>query len=257
MSLGCARALQRLPRFPIEATRGGMSEPIIRVIDFETTGEDPANSDVIEVGWCDVMPNGTVVHAWSMLVKPTRPIEVEAMAVHHLTDADVAGGHSTAEWQAALLEGDPVALVAHRSSFEASFWPNCPLPWICTYKSALRIWPDAPRHSNQVLRYWLGLDLDPHLAMPPHRAGPDAYVTAHIFARMLEHEGENRLRRMLAWTREPGLLPGINFGKHKGQGWQQPPADYLTWLIHKSDMDEDVKFTAQHELMRRRGAPLL
>ena len=41
------------------------------------------------------------------------------------------------------------------------------------------------KHSNQVLRYWLGLRLDADLAMPPHRAGPDAYVTAHLLLRMM------------------------------------------------------------------------
>lgn len=232
-----------------------MSDPFVRVIDFETTGEDPASSDIIEVGWCDVMPDGTVCHAWNMLVQPSRPIEVEAMAVHHLTDDDVANGHSTEEWHAALLEDGPVAFVAHRSSFEASFWPDCPLPWICTYKAALRIWPDAPRHSNQVLRYWLGLDLDSHLAMPPHRAGPDAYVTAHIFSRMLGQEGVNRLRRLLAWTREPGLLPRCNFGTHRGAAWPDVPAGYLEWMLKQSDMNEDALYSARTELLRRRGAP--
>jgi hypothetical protein len=26
-------------------------------------------------------------------------------------------------------------------------------PWICTYKCALRVWPDLDGHSNQELRY--------------------------------------------------------------------------------------------------------
>ncbi len=43
---------------------------------------------------------------------------------------------------------------------------------------AMHVWPDAPRHSNQVLRYWRNLVLDNALAMLPHRAGPDAWVTA-------------------------------------------------------------------------------
>jgi len=36
-----------------------------------------------------------------------------------------------------------------------------------------------------VLRYWRNLVLDPALAMPPHRAGPDAYVTACLLAELL------------------------------------------------------------------------
>lgn len=233
-----------------------MSEPFIRVVDFETTGLDPATSDIVEVGWADVYPDGQVRHAWSMLVKPTRPIEVEAMAAHHITEAMVENGADTATWKAALTDNFPAGFVAHHAKFEASFWPDAPRPWVCTYKSALRLWPNAPRHTNQVLRYWLALDLasdfDPHAAMPPHRAGPDAYVTAHIFARMLVAEGDNRLKRMQTWTNQPGLLPKILFGKHRGSTWDVPPADYLGWVIKQSDMDEDVKFTASVELARRR-----
>lgn len=227
----------------------------IRIVDFESTGTDPATSDVIEVGWVDVTPDGQVSEPASMLCRTQRPIEIEAMAVHHLSEADVARGVEKDVWQAALRRGDPVALVAHSAKFEMGFFPDAGIPWICTHKSALRIWPDAPRHTNQVLRYWLKLDqgptFDSALAMPPHRAAPDAYVTAHIFAQMLKAEGEYRLKRMLAWSREPGLLPKILFGKHSGSRWSEIPLDYLEWIGKQSDMDEDVRFTAGHEVDRR------
>lgn len=231
---------------------------IVRVVDFETTGLDPANADVIEVGWVDIESDGSMTRPKSILCRPIREIEIEAMAVHHLTEKDVASGVSPDEWRTALSADNPVAFVAHSSKFEASFWPDAAAPWICTYKSALRVWPDAPRHSNQALRYWLRLgtdqSFDAALAMPPHRAAPDAYVTAYIFAKLLATEGENRLRRMLAWTREPGLLPKVTFGKHFGAKWADVPNDYLDWISRQNDMDEDVRFTAADEQMRRQEA---
>lgn len=230
----------------------------VRVVDFETTGAEAATASVLEVGWVDVHPDGRFSDPKHLLVKPNHPIEVEAMAVHHLTEADVAGGVSGEEWRAALREGEPVAYVAHVAKFEAEFWPDAPVPWICTYKSALRIWSDAPRHTNQVLRYWLAIDqddgFDSAAAMPPHRAAPDAYVTARIFARMLAQEGEFRLSRMLAWTREPGLLPKILFGKHRNSLWSDVPGGYLEWIMKQPDMDEDVRFTTQRELQRRKSS---
>ena len=145
----------------------------VRCIDFETTGTDAKNADVIEVGWCDVTPDGVVSAPYRILCRPQRDIEFEAMAVHHLTNEDVAGGVTPDEWKEALSAGDPVAFMAHSAKFEAAFWPEAKAPWICTYKSALRLWPDAPRHSAQVLRYWLRLseveEFDNSLAMPPHR----------------------------------------------------------------------------------------
>jgi len=37
---------------------------------------------------------------------------------------------------------------------------------------AMHVWPDAPRHSNQVLRYLPNLTLDNALAMPLRRTAP-------------------------------------------------------------------------------------
>jgi uncharacterized protein (DUF3820 family) len=54
---------------------------------------------------------------------------------------------------------------------------------------------------------------------------------------------------MIRVTKEPSLLPGpIRFGKHKGAGWLEVPRDYLWWIVSKSDMDADTKFTARHWL---------
>ena len=87
-------------------------------------------------------------------------------------------------------------------------------PAICTYKAALRLWPEAPGHGNQVLRYWLRpKDLDPVIASPPHRALPDAYVTAFILRELLELA---TVEELIAWTGEPALLPRVTFGQYRG-----------------------------------------
>ena len=150
------------------------------------------------------------------------------------------------------MYNEPIALIAHNSKFEASFWPEAPAPWICTYKSAMRLFPEAPRFTNSLLRYYLDLDHGPAfnraLAMPPHRAGPDAYVTAHIFVRMYRLEGS--LQRMFQWTAEPEMPPRIMFGMHFGKPWSEVPQDYLDWML-KGPFDSDKKWVAEMELNRR------
>ena len=231
-----------------------MSAKCVRVVDFETTGLDSASADVIEVGWCDLYSlDYRIDGPYSLLVQTDRPVEIEARAAHHIAPEDLAGGASRSAWQARLSQGGPVAYIAHNSRFEASFWPEAPAPWICTYKSAMRLFPEAPRFTNSVLRYWLDLDADPGfnraLAMPPHRAGPDAYVTAHIFVRMLRLE--RNLSRLFQWTIKPEMPPRVMFGKHFGTAWAEVPADYLAWILRQADFDEGASWAATQELARR------
>jgi len=234
---------------------------LIRVIDFETTGFPPEGElaraaakrlgtypAIVEIGWCDLIDQETVGHPTSTLVNPGRSIPSEASAIHHIIDSDVATSPPREQVRPQLMEAAE-AFAAHNASFEQAFFTGGTLPWICTLKAARRIWPDAPSHSNQALRYWLGLEADRETASPAHRAGPDAYVTA-LLLRSLFHAGAT-FEQMVEWTKVPSLLPRLAFGKHRGTSWTEVPIDYLEWLAFKSDMGEDEKFTARHYLDMR------
>ena len=229
----------------------------LRVIDLETTGIAPP-AEVIEIGLTDVevTPVGvTITPPRTRLFRPAGSIPPETMAVHHITAADIPGDAppcSIELLQAAVWQDPtPNMFVAHNCEFERKFITEAVTgraPWICTYKVALHVWPDAPRHSNQVLRYWRGLVLDPALAMPPHRAGPDAWVTAHLLGELL---GRATTAEMVAWTHQPRPMAAIGFGKHKGMPWSAIPSDYLEWMSLQSDMDADAVWYARQELIAR------
>lgn len=228
-----------------------------RVIDIETTGLAPP-AEIIEVGCVDVVVEGSSIlieEPVCRLYRPLNGIPPETMAVHHLTEADFSPDTPpcTDTLLTFAVRGHPTpdALVAHNCEFEQRFIPehvSQPLSWICTHKIALRIWPEAPRHSNQVLRYWRRLTLDAALAMPPHRAGPDAWVTAHLFAEMAH---VMPVAEMMDCTLKPKQLPTIKFGKHRGTQWPEIPADYLHWMTRQKDMDADSVYWANEELARR------
>lgn len=213
-----------------------------RCIDFETTGiptEDDTHA-IVEIGWCDV---GDAPR--SVLCNPGRPIPPEAMAVHHITDEMVRD----ATGDIGVIDSNECYFVAHNADYERQFYQPA-TPYICTYKVAMRLWPDAPSHGLQFLRYYLALDVDAGLAMPPHRAGPDAYVCAALMSRILE-EGRVTVDEMVRWSSGPALLPRVTFGKHKGADWADVPTDYLEWIVFKSDMDRDIKANANHHLKKR------
>lgn len=228
---------------------------IIRIIDFETTGlpEDP-DAEICEIGACDlaVSTSGEIEidRPVARLCKPRAAIRPEIRAIHHITDRMLADAEDAPAVALDVLTARPADyFAAHHVTFEQHFF-KAPAPWICTYRVALRLWPEAPGHGNQVLRYWLGLDLNPELAMPPHRAGPDAYVTAHLLAKEIEHGGAS-IEDMVRWSAGPPLLTNVTFGKHKGTKWKDLPTDYLIWIATKSDMDNDTKANARFRLKER------
>ncbi|WP_336485223.1 3'-5' exonuclease [Methylobacterium nigriterrae] len=234
---------------------------IIRVIDLETTGSRPGSDGVVEIGWQDVE---CVDGAWRVgpergarYVNPECPIPARTQAVHHIADEDVAGAQVWLDVAPAILKPAGhglIALAAHRAAFERRWCRNALTggrPWICTYKSALRLWPEEPSHANQSLRYARrpeGLDRD--AGLPAHRAGPDAYVTAHLLREMLRETGPEVL---MAWTREPALLPRVTFGENRGRRWSTMSDDFLDWVLGRGGFDADIRFTARREQALRAG----
>lgn len=240
---------------------------IVRVVDLETTGSRPPEHGVVEIGWQDVEAEPALDEGASatwrvsrergaLLVDPRRPIPAQTSAIHHLVDEDVAGAPT---WLAAAtgVLGPPgrslSAFAAHRADFERRWCVDALTggrPWVCTWKCALRLWPSAPSFSNQVLRYWRRPDgLDRALALPAHRAGPDAYVTAHHLRDMLRLAS---LDQLVAWTREPALLVRVPYGANRGRRWSEVDDAFLDHLLSGgSEGDGDVRFTARRERERR------
>jgi len=225
---------------------------IIRVIDFETTGTEPPEAEVCEVGTCDLHLEEKLVEipaTWMCGVKVMPP---EVRAVHHISLAECEGWNAFDPESMFCRSNTADAIAAHNAEFETKFFTS-PVPVICTYKAALRVWPDAPSHSNGALRYWLedqGLIAPDHArTQPAHRAGPDAYVTAHILLALFNAGATGK--EMVAWTKEPRLLPKCPIGKFRGQPWSEVEAGFLGWMLRQEAMEEDLKWNARREIARR------
>ncbi len=226
---------------------------IIRCVDVETTGLPP-DAAVCELGYCDLHAGAD--GAWkvgqpvSALVNPGSPMPPAASAVHHITDDDLTDA-PTLDGAIAItgfIRPDIIVYAAHRASFEQQFLNIPGAKWICSWKVAIRLAPKAPGHGNQTLRYWLKLAVDRNMAAPAHRAGPDAYVTAHLMARMLV---KMSVETMIEVSTEPALLPYLTFGAHAKKPIEDVPTSYFEWMVRQETMDEDARFTARHYLNLR------
>jgi exodeoxyribonuclease X len=224
---------------------------IIRCFDFETTGipEGEDKHAIVEIGRCDVeqRDDGFLFcdAPGAVLCNPGRPIPPAASAVHHIVDKHVA----SADGHVGFIGDDADYYAAHNADFEKQFWQP-PKPLICTWKVALRIWPEEMHHGLQYLRYFLGLHALSIFADPPHRAGPDAYVCGLLVEHILKHK-LCTVAEMVRWSSGPGLLTIVNFGKHKGERWEKLPDGYLNWMVDAPDMDPVRRANARFQLKRR------
>ena len=226
---------------------------MIRVIDIETTGTDPASDAIIEIASVDMVRGGGITNAMDTLVRPGKPIPPGASAIHHLVDEDVQNAPLLSNVIARFKGAD--AYVAHNAAFEQSFFAAQGIdlgPWICTYKCALRVWPDLDGHSNQELRYALGRATPfpgfDRSIISPHRAAFDVIVTAAIFEELIKHA---RWSELVQWSGEPALYTRFHFGKYRGKRYDEIAAtdpDYLRWIVEKSELEEGVKHSARYWL---------
>lgn len=232
---------------------------IIRVIDLETTGPKPPEHGVCEIGWQDVALGAD--GRWALegegghrLVNPGRAIPPVTMAIHHIRDEDVADAPWWHDVARQALDPWPrrIALAAHRADFEQKYCTPAltrGADWICTWKCAMRLWPDSPGFSNQMLRYWRRPEgMEHERGLPAHRAFPDAYVTAHHLRDMLN---EASVAQLVEWSNLPGLLPRVSYGPDRGRDWRELENETLARYL--TDRDEDVRYTATRELERRNG----
>ncbi len=158
-------------------------------VDTETTGFNPKGGDeLIEVA-CVAIVDGQLGEAWSSLVRPRRPIPAGATAIHHITDAMVAGAPEPALVAAELRRRcDGAMLVCHNASFDVPFLNALqraggvePLanPVIDTLGLARDLRPGEDNSMGRLAR-----DFQIRIASA-HRAGDDARATAELFMRLL------------------------------------------------------------------------
>ena len=189
------------------------------------------------------------------------PIDLKAMAVHHIEEPDIADkpyfNDTSDKPELEKLLADH-ALVAHNANFDTQVLNNHQVEvpsQICTLRVARYLYPEAEQHKLQYLRYFLWLTFDPRPTA--HDAMGDVIVLEWVFWKLFETlktranlETDEQVRdRMIQISSEPSILYMCRFGKHKGTLWSEVPKQYLNWVVNISDFtDEDVLWTAKYYL---------
>ncbi|MEN3791945.1 exonuclease domain-containing protein [Fulvimarina sp. MAC3] len=247
---------------PASRTPSLFDEPVstmVRVIDTETAGQKLEEDAVIEIGSIDLdLGSGAICNPMQTFCDPGGvPISDGARRVHHISDEMLADAPPFAE---AVLPFATETYAAQRADFDRSRL-RLTGRWLCTYKLALRAFPNVRAHGLQSLVKYVPLDLsevgDMLAGLHPHRALFDAVCTAVLLRRIAGelmprcHDIADFLDRAEKASSEPALLAKLRFGRHKGVPIREVPTDYLQWLVAEPEMNADAVFTARRQLSLR------
>lgn len=148
--------------------------------DLETTGLDPANDEIIEIGIARFR-DGEIVDKFNSLVKPSQPIPSDITHLTGIHPEDVEDAPALAALKPALGEffGD-LPLVAHNAQFDMSFMQKQKMladnQAYDTFALASILMPSAPRYNLHSLTTQFGISLE-----RAHRAYDDAAATGHLY----------------------------------------------------------------------------
>ena len=151
----------------------------VTYIDLETTGLDPRDSRIIEIGLVKVV-NGKVEHKFTQLINPEEEIPELITNITGIEHKDVMDAPTFAEIKGDLLELlDGSLFVAHNVSFDYGFiskeFKQTGIEFhsdrLCTVQFSKLATPEISRHNLSALAEHF------HIPIPNrHRAYDDAYA---------------------------------------------------------------------------------
>jgi DNA polymerase-3 subunit epsilon/ATP-dependent DNA helicase DinG len=149
-------------------------------LDLETTGLDPVNDAIIEVGAVRAR-EGVIVETFSTLVNPGRPIPPHITHLTGIRPEDVIDqpGIEGVLPAVSTFAGDAI-IIGHNIGFDLDFLKARGIlqknPRIDTYELASVLLPRAPRYSLASLASQMGIQLE-----NAHRALGDAQAAALLY----------------------------------------------------------------------------
>jgi exodeoxyribonuclease X len=237
-----------------------MSSSLI-FIDTETTGAGPQDR-LIQVAY--KTSDGKTVNEFFLA---PLPIEIGAMAVHHITNDMIAGKHafqgSSTEQDLRERFGRSEIFIAHNAPFDIAMIEREGLkvgPFIDTLKVARYLDTKGviESYALQYLRYLLDIKVEANA----HDAWGDILVLEELFYRLLKkimEQGlseQDAIKEMIRISLLPTLHHKIYFGKYRGSRIEelaeQDPS-YLRWLLKEKEQstepeDADWVYTLKHYL---------
>lgn len=240
------------------------------LLDTETTGAGPGDR-LCQIAFL-VAEGKAPLRAVESFCKPPLPIGFGAMAVHHITNEQVADKPAYADSEAAAalaaLNLPQNVLIIHNAPFDVEMLRREGVVWkgpvIDTLRCARHLIDEVESHALQYLRYALGFYKDETAVadtlgatINAHDALGDVIVLYLLMKHLMAKVGKNGggVDELIRLSTEPVLLKKFRFGKYRGMAYEEvarTDPGYLDWLLkselQKEEPDEDLRHTLTHYL---------
>lgn len=236
-----------------------MSAPVVAIVDVESTGlAEPV--EPIELGYLVVDEPATlnILTQGQHRYKPSKPIEMGALAAHRILDEELADCPPSSEARAVIVDGGVTYMIGHNVDYDHAALGKPDVRRIDTCALARALWPECDSFSLTALLYFLDRPRAHELTKNAHRSTLDdcrgcLELLGHIVAKFKVPPTWERLWEASEKARIPKYMP---FGKWRPEPGKTPvpiadlPRDYLEWCDKQATMDPYVLIAVRKALSR-------
>jgi exodeoxyribonuclease X len=199
------------------------------IFDTESTGITEPR--VIEAAWVEVTPELVVVSKFCQRYNPMKPIELGALATHHIMDEDLVDCPPYTDFK---LPETTQYLIGYNVDYDWKVIGEPAVKRICVLALCRYLWPQLDSHSQSAMLYHLNRTRARELLRQAHSAEADVLNCMRIMWRVLNvlDPAEKQTWEHIWQVSEIARIPTImSFGKHKGTAIKDVPDDYKRWLL--------------------------
>lgn len=214
------------------------------IFDVETTGA--TSPEIIEAAWINISnPIDLLkISSWKERFKPSKRIELGALAVHHILDEELEGCADSSLFK---LPSDASYIIGHNIDYDWQAAGSPDVKRICTLALARKFVENLDSYSQSALIYHFYRHVATSRLKEAHSALADVENCQLLLAKLIETINKKQGYQVRSWqmlweisekARIPKVMP---FGKHKGLPISELPKGYQNWALAQETIDPYVK----------------
>lgn len=184
--------------------------------------------------------------------KPSEPISLGAMAVHHIVDEDLVRcpSFTTFKWPKDNIQ----YLIGRNIDYDIEAVKRAGVDTsnikpICTLAMARYLWPTLEAHNLTALAYHISSDRKATRRglRNSHSALIDCKTTYSLLLKIVQEKNIHSFEQLYRFSEKSRIPTHIFYGKYRGQSISELPTSTIEWLLSKTD-DSYLIEALQNEL---------